>query len=247
LLESVCNTSLKICAFSSQDWLKIASGVVPFPGGQLDWAATPKEETMMNSTLTRVTATAAALVLLPALAGCGQSPLAATSPTATPTPTATSPAPIEVVVNDLATGSLVRTLTAGAITLNADYYSTLTMDKWTADANKPITFNIKGSIAGDAGQNLYISKVSVVAGVSGPDGALPAPAPISDTATVAPGYSIKDPYTYNQTFILPAVDQAATALTLSFTYELLLQTTPTSAEFAKQTATDTLTIAIAEP
>lgn len=199
----------------------------------------------MKPTLSRVIATAAAIALLPALAGCGTAPWTAATPSATPTPEPTTPAPIEVVVNDLATGSLQRTLTAGAITISADYYSTLSMDKWLAGANKPITFNIKGTIANDTGQSVYLSKVSVLAAVSGPDGALPAPAAITDAATVAPGYPMKDPYTYNQTFVLPAVDPAATAITLSFTYELLLQTTPTSAEYAKQTASDTLTIAIA--
>ena len=149
-------------------------------------------------------------------------------------------------MNDLATGSVQRSLTAGAIALGIDYYSTLTMDKWTADANKPLTFNLKGTLLSDAGQQIYLSRVTLVLGVNGPDGALPAPAAIGDLATVSPGYSIKDPYTYNQTFILPAVDQAATSLTLSFTYELLLQTTPTSTEYAKQTATDTLTIALAQ-
>lgn len=199
----------------------------------------------MTSKLSRALATAAAIALLPALAGCGTAPWTASTPSATPTPEPTTPAPIEVIVNDLATGSVQRTLTAGAITLSADYYSTLSMDKWIAGANKPITFNIKGTIGNDAGQDVYLSKVSVLAAVSGPDGALPAPAAITDSATVAPGYPMKDPYTYNQTFILPAVDPAATAITLSFTYELLLQTTPTSTEYAKQTASDTLTIAVA--
>jgi hypothetical protein len=74
---------------------------------------------------------------------------------------------------------------------------------------------------------------------------LPAPGALSDQASVAPGYLVKSPYSYSQTFVLPAVDAAATEVTLSFTYELLLQTTPTSTAYAKQTATDTLTIAIA--
>jgi hypothetical protein len=187
------------------------------------------------------------LIVVGALSGCGAAPWAAPTASSTPTPTASTPEPIEVIVNDLATGSAKRSLTAGAITLGVDYYSTLTMDKWTADASKPLTFNIKGSLAGDAGQQVYLSRVTLVLGVNGPDGALPAPAAIGDLATVSPGYSIKDPYTYNQTFILPAVDEAATSLTLSFTYELLLQTTPTSTEYAKQTATDSLTIALAQP
>lgn len=186
------------------------------------------------------------LVVTGVLSGCGTAPWAEPTASSTPTPTATTPAPIEVIVNDLATGSVQRSLTAGAIALGIDYYSTLTMDKWTADANKPLTFNLKGTLLSDAGQQIYLSRVTLVLGVNGPDGALPAPAAIGDLATVSPGYSIKDPYTYNQTFILPAVDQAATSLTLSFTYELLLQTTPTSTEYAKQTATDTLTIALAQ-
>jgi hypothetical protein len=187
------------------------------------------------------------LIVVGTLSGCGAAPWTVPSEPAAPTQTTSSaPEPIEVVVNDLATGSVQRSLTAGAISLGIDYYSTLTMDKWTADANKPLTFNLKGTLLGDDGQQIYLSRVTVVAGVTGPDGALTAPAPISDLATVTPGYSIKDPYTYNQTFILPAVDAAATSLTLSFTYELLLQTTPTSTEYAKQTATDTLTIALAQ-
>ncbi len=37
----------------------------------------------------------------------------------------------------------------------------------------------------------------------------------------------------------------ATYVTIQFDYDFLVQTTPTSTEFAKQTASDTLTIAIA--
>ncbi|PRY70449.1 hypothetical protein B0I08_101585 [Glaciihabitans tibetensis] len=195
---------------------------------------------------TRIVSWAAvALVAVSSLTACGAPPWTESSATPTPTPVATSPAPIEVIVNDLATGSVQRSLSAGAIALSVDYYSTLTMDKWTAAANKPLTFNLKGSLLTDDGQQIYISRVSLVVGVNGPLGPLAAPPTISDLATVSPGYPMKDPYTYNQTFILPAVDETATSLTLSFTYELLLQTTPTSTEYAKQTAADTLTIALA--
>jgi hypothetical protein len=204
-------------------------------------------KTMRAHRLSRIIPmTAMGLIVAGALSGCGAAPWDEATASSTPTPTASTPKPIEVIVNDLATGSVQRALTAGAISLGVDYYSTLTMDKWTADANKPLTFNIKGTLLSDAGQQVYLSRVTLVLGVNGPDGALPAPAAIGDLATVSPGYSIKDPYTYNQTFILPAVDAAATSLTLSFTYELLLQTTPTSTEYAKQTATDSLTIALAE-
>jgi hypothetical protein len=129
--------------------------------------------------------------------------------------------------------------------LTADYYSTLTMDKWTAGAVKPITFNIAGALSDDLGQEVYLSQMSATVSVNGPEGALPAPAAFVDRATIQYGYAIKPPFTYGQTYNILAVDPAATSVTVVFSYELLLETTETSSQFAKQTATDSLTITIA--
>jgi hypothetical protein len=188
------------------------------------------------------------------LGGCGtapwdQSQFNTTSASPTPTKTATpTPAPtITPVVNELASGSAQHQLQAGDISLTVDYYSTLSMDQWTAEANKPITFTLKGTLGTDDGQSIYLNRVTVTPAVSGATGPLPAPAPISDQSTQPQGYYIKAPYSYTQTFILPALDPAATSITLSFTYEILQQTAPGSGDYAKQTAADTLTIAIAQP
>lgn len=189
-----------------------------------------------------------------ALSGCGTAPwdqsrfatdepTSSATPTSTPKPTAT----ITPVVNELATGSAKHQLQAGDIALTIDYYSTLSMDQWTADANKPITFSLNGTLGTDQGQSFYLSRVSLTPAVGGPLGSLTAPSPVADQASVAPGYYIKAPYSYSQTFILPALDPAATSVTLSFTYEILLQTSQGSADYAKQTASDTLTVAIAQP
>jgi hypothetical protein len=214
-----------------------------------------------RQTTARPTMRAAALAGLAtavavALSGCGTAPwdqsrfsTDSASPSATPTksPTSAPTATITPVVNELATGSAKHALQAGDISLTIDYYSTLSMDEWTAEANKPITFSLSGALGTDDGQSFYLSRVSVTPEVNGPAGPLPAPAPITDQASVAPGYYIKAPYSYSQTFILPAFDPAATSVTLSFTYEILLQTAPGSGDYAKQTAADTLTIAIAQP
>jgi hypothetical protein len=56
---------------------------------------------------------------------------------------------------------------------------------------------------------------------------------------------VKAPYSYSQSFVLPSLDTAATSISLAITYEPLLQTTPASVEYAKQTATHPQTIAIA--
>ncbi|WP_066039333.1 hypothetical protein [Herbiconiux solani] len=197
-----------------------------------------------------------AIATVVGLSACGTAPWdqsrfnsdAPVSPTASPTAALPSPtATITPIVNELATGSTQHELQAGDISLTVTYYSTLSMDQWTADANKPISFSMVGTLGSDQGQKIYLSRVSVTPAIDGATGALPAPAALMDQASVAPGYLIKAPYSYSQTFILPAVDPAATSMTLSFTYEILLQSAPDSNDYAKQTAADQLTIAIAQP
>jgi hypothetical protein len=172
----------------------------------------------------------------PWLPGETEEPLATTAP-----PTTAAP-----VQNDLGAGSATRTIPIGAITLTIDYWSTLTMDLWTADASKPLSFSIRGTVQPADGQKLYLSRVTAETVVRAADGdVLPAISPIVDQSTVAPGYLILDPYTYSQTFTLPPLDPEAASVEISMRYELLQQATPTSADYAKQTAVDTLTIAIA--
>jgi hypothetical protein len=198
---------------------------------------------MQTSHHRRVAALSLAAALTVALSGCGQAPwdgLDAGAPSATPTAKAT----ITPIVNDLATGSTRHELTAGDAALTVDYSSTLNMGDWTAAANKPISFSVSAALGTDDGQGVYLSKVSIIPAVNGLTGALDAPASFVDQSTLPNGYVMKAPYSYGQTFVIPAVDPTATSLTLSFTYELLIQTTPTSTTFAKQTASDQVTVAL---
>lgn len=63
---------------------------------------------------------------------------------------------------------------------------------------------------------------------------------------MSPGYLVLDPYSYSQTFNVGPVPPEATFVTLQFSYDFLVQTTPTSSEYAKQTATDTITVALTD-
>jgi hypothetical protein len=198
---------------------------------------------MPTSTRKRLGMVTVAAGLFLTLSGCGQAPWAGLTDEATATPTAKPT--IAAIMNDLATGSAQHTITAGDAVLTVDYSSSLDMGEWTAGANKPITFSASAALGTDDGQGVYLSKVSVIPGVSGPDGALDAPAPLVDASDLANGYFMKAPYSYGQTFVLSAIDPEATSITLSFTYELLIQTTPTSSTYAKQTASDQLTVAVA--
>ncbi|MFC5929209.1 hypothetical protein D6T64_00365 [Cryobacterium melibiosiphilum] len=211
-----------------------------------------------------------AVVVTLGLTGCGQAPWlaesgatsGATTSATTATPTAgtsgtsartstradaSTPVPtIAAVVNDLASGSAAHTVAAGDVSLAVNYWSTLRMDQWTAAASKPVNVSLVGSLGSDSGQDMFLSKLTVVAVVNGPTGALTAPPAFTDQATVSPGYDMKTPQSYSQVIVLPAVAAAATSITLSFTYELLVQTNTKVPTYAKQTATDQLTIALTQ-
>lgn len=186
---------------------------------------------------------AAALVLL--LAGCGTPPWEGDTPTSPPAETPSPTATVGSIVNELAGGVTEHTLVAGDASLSVRYWSTLSMDKWVASANKPVSLSLQSTLGTDRGQGVYLSRVSLSTQVLGPLGPLPSPPAVVDQANLTPGYQMKDPYTYSQTFVLPELDSAATGVVLTISYEVLIQTTPKSTEYAKQTAVDTLTIAIA--
>jgi len=202
---------------------------------------------MARSTRT-IALLAAGVAVALGLAACGTPPWeqqgGSSGGDGTPSPTRSR---IVVVKNDLATGSVKRTLQAGDVKLDVNYYSSLDIGQWYPSADKPLSLSASASLGSDQGQSVYLSKVTVSTTVQGPKGALPSPAPQTDAASVQPGYFVKAPYAYGPTFILPPVDKSATSITVSFVYELLLQTTPTSASYAKESASDTLTIALAKP
>ena len=175
------------------------------------------------------------------LAGCGPAPW---DPAGGSTPTATSTAVPTPVPNDLSGGATQRQLTAGAVSATVDYWSTLSMDEWTAEAVKPVSISLITAVQPDDGQKVYLQRASMTAVPSTPTGALDALAPQVDASTVSPGYLVLDPYSYSQTFNVGPVPPEATFVTLQFSYDFLVQTTPTSSEYAKQTATDTLTVAL---
>ena len=201
----------------------------------------------MGQRMRRVTTVLIAATLMAGLAACGVPPWEAGNGSGGSSKPTATPSPIHVIKNDLATGSTKRTLKAGDVTLTVNYFSSLDMGQWFASADKPISFAGSATLGTDDGQAVYLSKVTVNTTVQGPKGALAAPPALTDQASVSPGYFIKAPYSYSQTFVIPALDKKATSVTLSIVYELLQQTTPTSDQYSKQTASDTLTIALAAP
>jgi hypothetical protein len=190
----------------------------------------------------------AALLLLPLLGACGSAPwqqeaASTASPSASATP---SPASAAKVKNDLAKGSVKRQLAAGGVNLSVNYFSTLSMQQWTPEATKPLSLGVSGSFGDGSKQDIFLRTVTANIDVLGAEGPLAAPEPLADQADVAPGYLIKSPSSYSQVFTLPALPPAARSVTLNLTYELLAQSAPKSKTYLKQSASDTLVIALTE-
>ena len=164
------------------------------------------------------------------------------SPTPTPTPSA-SPK----IKNDLGKGSAKSELTAGGVQLKINYWSTLNIGEWTPAATKPLSLSMNGRFADGATQDIFLNNVTVTIDVHGPEGQLPAPADLTDIASVSPGYLITAPNAYVKVFNLPGLDPQAESITLNLTYELLVQRAPKSKTYLKQSAGDTLVIALAPP
>jgi len=210
--------------------------------------------------VTRRPALLAAALLLPlaALTACGQVQAAAGLPVETPTPTATAsptetatPVAVEPVANDLALGSAHHQLQAGGMNLAVDYWSTLDMGKWTAEAAKPVqlaaTITGPNLGTGKRQQRAYISSFSVTSTIIAADGSTTAGPTVQDVSRQTPGYLAMAPYAYSTSFVIPAVPEGTTGVELLISYDVLEQSAPGAEDYSKQTATDTITVAIAQP
>jgi hypothetical protein len=197
--------------------------------------------------MTRTTVASLTIAGAMLLSGCGPSPWTLGEPTpSAPVPTETAPVVVAPPVeNDLSGGSTERQVTAGAVTATIDYWSTLRMDRWTANAVKPVSLSMVTKVKPNDGQKVYLQKATMLAVPANAEETFDALTPQVDAATVSPGYLVLSPYSYSQTFNVGQVPADATFVTVQFTFDYLVQTTPKSKEYAKQTASDTLTIAIA--
>lgn len=177
------------------------------------------------------------------LSGCGAAPWAQGTDTGR-VPRPLRPRCPSRCRTSLSTGSTQRTLTAGAVTATVDYWSELSMDKWMPGALKPLGLSLVTTITPSDGQEGVPAARHHGRSAGNAAGALAALDPQIDQATTPPGYLVLSPYSYSQQFTVGAVPDEATFVTLELTYDRRAGGS-TSTEYAKQTATDTLTVAIA--
>lgn len=164
------------------------------------------------------------------------------APAGTVTPSPTS----ESVENDLAKGSLKRTLTAGAAELSVTYWSTLDLAAWTPQVPKPLNVVASASLDGGVkGQDVFLSAVRVATTAYTTDGSPQSLEVVEDTADVEPGYLITKPSSFQQVFTLPPAPDGSTAVQLTVTYELLIESAPDSETYLRQATSDTIRVPLA--
>ena len=211
----------------------------------------------MHQTVRRTAGVVAAmaLALVGGLTGCSndsmvpvpQSSYSPRTPVPEPQSESSGTTSSEPGGNDLAKVPLKRTINAGPLTVSVEYTSRLAIADWRAGVSKPLRLNLTAVNKGKAGQKVYLIQATATVTAYDEAGPLGTPSTLSDETNINPGFIVTFPNTYNQTFALPAVDDGATELTIDLTYELAQEVAKgkDGRDFAKQVATDTVTVPLA--
>jgi hypothetical protein len=203
----------------------------------------------------RVLVAGVATILLGGVAACSGDtavpvPQSSYAPqSATPEVTPSSSATVAPLRNDLAKIPLHRAINAGSITVDVVYNTRLPVKAWRAEAPKPLHISLTSVNKRKRGQKIYLSKVTATVTAYDDRGQVGDSRSVSDTTNITPGFIVTFPNTYNQNLQLPAVDTSSSWMSVDLTYELVLEVDKTkqgNRDFAKQVASDTIIVPLAE-
>ena len=180
-----------------------------------------------------------------ALPPSGPPPVASSSsllqPHPEPTQTAESAPSAAVVRNDLAR-PLSRRLTAEPLSIMVSYSTSLPVGRWRPEVVKPVRVTLTVVNPRKRDQKIYLTRVTATVTARDEFEPVEPSKSIEDTSNLTPGYIVTAPNAYGQVINIPAVDLAATSITLDLIYEFVLQIGSESRDYAKQTASDTLVV-----
>jgi hypothetical protein len=194
--------------------------------------------------------------LLPAMVlvtGCSPEGGPSTTPAEPPAPAASSAGPTTPsstpsdstsLPNDLKKSPLRRTYQSAGLTVTVEYSAIPSVDKWTATSPKSVRLFMTVVNKNKPSRKIYLSRASVRFGVLDANGQVPAPDPILDSSGLNPGYLVTSPYSYNQSFAIPELDDSAIALTLDFKFETVTLVDKKAKDYTKQASTDTVQVTL---
>jgi hypothetical protein len=163
----------------------------------------------------------------------------ATQTSATATPTSSR----HKLRNDLQTGRKEHVVKSGRLIVKVKYSTTLRTVHWTPKMRKPLDLKLTAFVDGMREQKVYLSALTLYATASDNSGPVSSPDALKDRADIRPGYLVTSPESYTQSFVLPAVDDGATALNVDLHFEFLIPQGQFAArDYSKRTAKDSLTV-----
>lgn len=114
------------------------------------------------------------------------------------------------------------------------------MAQWTAEGAKPVQVSATVNNNRRPQQKIFVTRATMTFSTNDgvEDGA--GPEPLVDTANITPGYLSTFPYSYNQSFAIPAVDAGTRTLTIGLKLEMVSLVDAKAKDYAKQTVTDTV-------
>lgn len=151
------------------------------------------------------------------------------------------------IPNDLAKRPLKRKLNAGPLTVDVRYDTPISVKKWRPDRSKPLRISLKAVNRDKKKQKIYLTKATANITAYDNQGQIGDARTVSDSADVNPGFIVTAPNTYNESLAIPPLDSGSMWMTVDLTYELVMEVerTKQGRDFAKQVATDTLTVPLA--
>ena len=214
---------------------------------------------MRRTHLRRWSGGVAAIVLVAGLAACSDnatpaqySPTSSAIPTSqlslgAPTGDEPTDEPTKEPRNDLRKLPLKRTLNAGPLRVKVKYDSGLKLKRWYPDRSKPLRINLTAVNRNKPKQKIYLTRATANITAYDDQGQIGDAQSVKDSADVSPGYIVTSPNSYNESLSIPPLDSGSLWMTIDLSYEFVMEVdrTKEGRDFAKQVATDTITVPLA--
>lgn len=210
---------------------------------------------MRRTYLRRWSSCVAAVVLVAGLAACSEesvsvpySSTSSASPTnQLPVDESTSNEPTDKVKNDLSKLPRKQTLKAGPLRVKVEYDTKLKLKRWYPDRSKPLRISLTAINRNKPKQKIYLTKATANITAYDEQGQIGDAQSVKDSADVNPGYIVTSPNTYNQSLAIPPLDSGSLWMTIDLSYEFVMEVdrTKQGRDYAKQVATDTITVPLA--